>query len=199
MDNKEFYGQQGIPREEIERMKAISYPTYVSETILNSFDLKGKKILDSAGAGPTPNLAEFVKQKGGTYEPLDFRRVDAPKGIDARELPFKDGSFDVVHERFVLMNIEKEDRPQALKEFMRVGKEKLVLLEYNDIIPPVVFIVPYSVGSENFSLWTCINITLLIVFKMLKIKIMVWSLTGGWNSRYCNNRFYSQVLCCFKF
>lgn len=142
---KEFYGRQEIPREEIERMKAIEYPAYVSETLLSSIDLNEKKVLD-AGAGPNPKLAEFIDRKEGMYIPLDLRtdvlaemkdKLEAEKvpfhGVkaDMRQLPFADGSFNVVHERFVLMNITKESRKQALEELMRVGKEKLVLLEYN--------------------------------------------------------------------
>lgn len=145
MENKEFYGQATIPKEEIERMEKIEYPTYVSETLLNSLDLKDKKVLDS-GAGPNPRLAEFVARKGGMYVPLDLR-ADVLKEVktkleteyvpfygaigDVHQLPFKDRSFDVVHQRFVLMNIIKESRKKALEELLRVSKEKLVLLEYN--------------------------------------------------------------------
>lgn len=144
MKEKEFYDQKEVPQEEWERLKQIGYPNYVSETILGRLDLRDKKILDS-GAGPNAKLAEFVIEKGGVYVPMDLQPValqqmrdqlhpkDQFRGVvgDARALPFGDGAFDVVHQRFVLMNIAKESRKKALQELLRVGREKLVLLEYN--------------------------------------------------------------------
>ena len=145
MTSKEFYRQKEIPQEEIERLKQIEYPNFVSETLLNGFNLEGKKVLD-AGAGPNAKLAEFVSRKKGMYVPLDLRAdvltemkgklegMQVPfYGIrgDVNALPFADQSFDFVHQRFVLMNIAPETRKQALKEILRVGKENLLLLEYN--------------------------------------------------------------------
>ena len=72
MKSKEFYSQKEIPQEEIERLKQIEYPNFVSESLLNEFNLEGKKILD-AGAGLNAKLAEFVSRKKGMYVPFDFR------------------------------------------------------------------------------------------------------------------------------
>lgn len=145
MEKKEFYSQKKIPQEEIERMRQIEYPNFVSETLLNEFDLQDKKILD-AGAGPNSRLAEFIQKKGGSCVPLDLRkdelkimRSDLEKNNipflgaqgDVKKLPFKNESFDIVHQRFVLMNILPESRKEALQEVLRVGKEALLLLEYN--------------------------------------------------------------------
>jgi ubiquinone/menaquinone biosynthesis C-methylase UbiE len=145
MKKEGFYEQNRIPQEEIERLERIEYPNFVSETILNPIDLNHKRILDS-GAGPNAKLAEFVAHKGGMYVPLDIRtdvlkqmrdKTELDKlsfyGVqgDVRDLPFGDKTFDLIHQRFVLMNIARESRGQALKELLRVGKEKLVLLEYN--------------------------------------------------------------------
>lgn len=145
MERREIYKQGEISKAEIHRMQTIGYPAYVSEKVLTPFTLQDKKVLDS-GAGPNPKLAEFVEKKGGRYVPLDLR-PDALKAMrtaleseglpffgvqaDVRNLPFADNSFDVVHQRFVLMNIAPETRDQALKELLRVAKEKVVLLEYN--------------------------------------------------------------------
>jgi hypothetical protein len=60
------------------------------------------------------------------------------------------------------------------------------------------FLVPRTVCSEDLSLWTGVSICLFVVAEMFIIIIVIGSLTGGWNSRYCNNGFYSQVLCCLK-
>ena len=145
MENKEFYKQKEIPQEEIERLKQMEYPNFVSETLLNKFDLEGKKILD-IGAGPNARLAEFISRKKGMYVPLDIRAdvltemkgklesVGMPfYGVrgDVKALPFADRSFDLIHQRFVLMNIDPEARKLALEEALRVGKENLLFLEYN--------------------------------------------------------------------
>ena len=145
MGQEEFYGQKEIPQEEIERLKQIEYPNYVSETLLQGFDLKGKKILD-AGAGPNSGLAEFIQTEGGIYVPLDLRGdvlkemgdklkdSEVPfRGVrgDVKVLPFKDESFDLVHQRFVLMNVLSKSRPEVLREALRVGKDALLFIEYN--------------------------------------------------------------------
>lgn len=142
---EEFYKQQEIPREEIERLKQIEYPNFVSETLFDKVDLKEKKILD-VGSGPNIKLAEFVAKKQGMYVPLDIR-ADALKEMkdglantetpfygvrgDVKSLPFADGTFDIVHQRFVLMNISPETRAKALGEILRVSKKDVLLLEYN--------------------------------------------------------------------
>jgi hypothetical protein len=43
MGKKEFYKQEGIPQEEIKRLKQMEYPNFVSEILLSRFDLGGKK------------------------------------------------------------------------------------------------------------------------------------------------------------
>lgn len=142
---EEFYKQQEIPKEEIERLKWIEYPNFVSETLLNDFNLKDKKVLD-VGSGPNIKLAEFVTKKQGMYAPLDIR-ADALKEMkdglantetpfygvrgDVKSLPFADGTFDIVHQRFILMNISPETRAKALREILRVSEKDVLLLEYN--------------------------------------------------------------------
>ncbi len=145
MEKGEFYTQNTISQEEIGRLEKIEYPNFVSETILNRLNLTDKKVLDS-GAGPNAKLAEFVARKGGRYVPVDIRADVLQQmqsnlrgsgtpfyGVqsDVRNLPFTDGSFDVVHQRFVFMNIAPASRRRALEELLRVGKENLILLEYN--------------------------------------------------------------------
>ena len=145
MGDKELYKAGDIGQEEIERLKHIEYPNYVSETVLNGIDLESKRVLD-VGAGPNAKLAEFVHGRKGEYVSLDVRAdvleemkkkleaIGVPfYGVraDVKALPFADGAFDVVHQRFVLMNIKPETRRQALEEVLRVGKKDIVLIEYN--------------------------------------------------------------------
>ncbi len=145
MENENFYSRKEIPQAEIERLKNIEYPNFVSETLLNNLDLEGKKLLDS-GAGSNAGLAEFVAKKKGMYVPIDLRtdmlkvmqskleKTDAPfYGIqsDVKAMPFADKAFDFVHQRFVLMNIPPADRKHALEELLRVSKEEIILIEYN--------------------------------------------------------------------
>jgi ubiquinone/menaquinone biosynthesis C-methylase UbiE len=119
MEGKEFYEQKEIPQEEIERLKRIEYPNFVSVAMLDGLALEGKTILDS-GAGPNTRLAEFISKRGGMYVPMDIRSdvlADMKEKLnqenmpfygvrgDVRALPFADKSFDIVHQRFVLMNI----------------------------------------------------------------------------------------------
>jgi len=145
MGNAEFYKQKASPQEDLDRLKKIEYPNFVSESVLSNFLLKGKKVLDS-GSGPNAGLAEYVAHQGGMYVPLELR-ADAlasmqdtlnAEGVpfygvrgDARKIPFDNETFDIVHQRFVFMNIAPETRVAALQELLRVGKKDFVFLEYN--------------------------------------------------------------------
>ncbi|MEK7459964.1 MAG: methyltransferase domain-containing protein [Patescibacteria group bacterium] len=146
MESKEFYTRKEIPQEEMDRLKETAYPSWLSGTVLNKFDLDGKKVLDS-GAGPNSMLAVFVFEKGGTYVHLDCREdvlatmksqldsIGRPyHGVQAdltKKLDFPDKFFDIVHQRFVLMHIAPEKRKQVLEESLRVAKESVVLIEYD--------------------------------------------------------------------
>lgn len=145
MEGKELYKNINIPNKEVERLKQIEYPNFVSEKILGDFDLEGKKILDS-GSGPNKKLAEFIKQKNGDYFPLDIR-VQLLKEMknslstneipfygtvaDVKNLPYKNDAFDLVHQRFVLMNTNPNDHEKNINEIMRVTKNSAILLEYD--------------------------------------------------------------------
>lgn len=145
MEGSEFYKQKASPEEDLKRLEEVQYPNFVSQTILNGFPMEGKRMLDS-GSGPNTSLAEYVADRGGMYVPLDLR-TDALSSMqetlsaedipfygvqgDVRNLPFGDATFDMVHQRFVFMNIKPETRTEALKELLRVGKGNFVFLEYN--------------------------------------------------------------------
>lgn len=145
MEGREFYKEESIPKEEINRLRHIEYPNFVSVALLDGLVLKGKSVLDS-GAGPNTRLAEFISKRGGTYVPMDIRgdvladmkeKLDKENvpfyGVrgDVKALPFADKTFDIVHQRFVLMNIVPEARTQAVEEILRVARERALLLEYN--------------------------------------------------------------------
>lgn len=144
-ESGEFYRQKTTPEQDLERLKRITYPNVVSEAVLAPFPLEEKKVLD-VGSGPNTGLAEYVARRGGMYVPLELR-ADAlsqmqstlqAEGVsfygvqgDVLELPFKDEAFDVVHQRFLFMNLTPETRVRALRELLRVAKNNLVFIEYN--------------------------------------------------------------------
>ena len=142
---KGFYKKEGIPAEEIERLKKIDYPSRVSVELIGDMNLKGRKFLD-VGAGSNSSLGEFVENSGGKYIALDLR-MEMLKNIEnqfkqdhlnfygiqasAKDLPITDESVDFVHQRFVLMHLSPEDQKRDIKEVLRVAKDKVFLLEYD--------------------------------------------------------------------
>lgn len=145
-EKRESYSGESVPKEDRERMQKIGYPNFVSSKVFEKIGVEGKRILD-AGAGPNPKLGEFIKEHNGKYVACDLREDmlkdmgdaalqegwELPLRVqgDVKALPFENDAFDVVHERFVLMNLSPENRTSALQEFSRVGKNKVVLIEYD--------------------------------------------------------------------
>lgn len=140
-----FYNQVGVPKEEIERLKNIEFPNLVSETILNNFNLEGKRILD-IGSGSNGELGRYMVGRGGIYVAVDIRKemlVQIKNAFDMNsipffgvqadvvELPFIDNQFNFSHLRFVLMHLSPENQRRAIKETVRVTKEKAFLIDYN--------------------------------------------------------------------
>lgn len=140
-----FYANFDIPEEEIQRLKEIAYPNFVSQCLLDQFEMNKRTLLDT-GAGSNAELGEYVMKRGGTYVPIDLRREmlaeikqkfdasDSPFfGIqaDIHTLPFMDNQFSYAHLRFVLMHIKPESRKAALQEILRVIKDKVFILKYN--------------------------------------------------------------------
>ena len=142
---REAYREKDLPLSEEERLKLIKYPNEVSEELLDESDLKGRKVLD-AGAGPNSGLAKYINERGGMYVPLDVREgylramktdlgeSNTPSyGVvgDVGRMPFRDGEFDVVHERFVLMNLVPANQKRAFEEMLRVAKDEVILMAYD--------------------------------------------------------------------
>lgn len=143
--DKGFYKKEGVPIEEIERLKKIDYPNFASIELIDGIDLKDKKFLD-VGAGSNSNLGEFVKKNGGNYIALDLR-MEMLKNIEkqfeqnnlnfygiqasVKDLPFSEESIDFIHQRFVLMHLSVEDQKKAVEEILRVSKNESFLLEYD--------------------------------------------------------------------
>lgn len=102
-------------------------------------DLKGKKILDvGCGAG---RLIKFLKNASvGEISAVDvseemikimkkkFPDVEAVKA-DAQDLPFKDGTFDVVIATFMIVHLETLDK--AFDEIYRVLKDGGIFIVTN--------------------------------------------------------------------
>jgi ubiquinone/menaquinone biosynthesis C-methylase UbiE len=96
----------------------------------------GDRVLD-IGMG-TGLLAEYAAARGARYEGIDYsgamlaraaRKVAARNlgGVslrwgDARSLPFEDDSFDVVVSSFVFPHFAEDEKPQVLREILRVLK-----------------------------------------------------------------------------
>lgn len=106
----------------------------------------GERVLDiAAGTGTS---SEAFADKGIDVVPADFslgmlaegdrRRPDLPfTAADAMQLPFADGSFDVVTMSFGLRNVAEVD--VALREFLRVVRPggRLVICEFSRPVVPV--------------------------------------------------------------
>lgn len=140
-----LYLSQKIPAEETERLQdeeANKYPHELSCKVL--IDPKDKSVLD-VGAGPNLMLSEYVNNKGGSYVPLDIN-LEALKSHETG-LSFchiigdiRDNeviqevyrcNFDIIHTRFLLMHLPKEDRPKVLEALIDAGKEQVVFLEHD--------------------------------------------------------------------
>ena len=133
MTKGEFYSGEGVPNEEIERLKNFAYPNQVSAQILGNMDISGKIVAD-IGSGPNPELGEFILSKKGRYVPVDLRpemleelKESLESGedfygviADVKQLPFANSSVDIAHQRFVLMHLSEEGRLKAINELSRI-------------------------------------------------------------------------------
>jgi len=122
---------------EIKRMTELEWPLEVSAELLPA-DLK-QKTLGDVGAGPNPNLGKLVRFRGGKYVALDSNLTMAKLQVgsenravqgDVVALPFADKSLDILHTRFVIMNLPENLRVGAIKELFRCGKENIIM-DYN--------------------------------------------------------------------
>lgn len=135
---KNIYEKTEVGDAEKKRLQELEYPTSISESLIGD-DLEGKTILD-LGAGPNLALGRFTKEHLGTYLAFDINTAfleEQKKGeatpirgsIDC--LPFKENAIDIVHTRFVLMHLSPQERAKAIREALRVTKEKTLFLEYD--------------------------------------------------------------------
>lgn len=135
---RNIYEEGEVNEEEKERLQALDYPNFVSESIIGE-NLEGKIVLD-VGAGPNTELGKFVRKHGGEYLAFDISEAflesqkrensNAVRG-NAKELPFRDSSVDIAHERFVLMHLSPEDRKKVIEELFRISKNKTIFAEYD--------------------------------------------------------------------
>jgi SAM-dependent methyltransferase len=119
----------------MERFKKFGYPNLVSAAVLPN-DLSRLTVGD-VGAGSGKTLNDIVKARGGDYLAIDAKiemlQAQKTQGTEKLaqasilSLPFTNKSLDILHTRFVLMNLPSNLRPLAIKELARVGKENYVL------------------------------------------------------------------------
>jgi len=125
--------------EENERLSSFDLPTNVSIGAISPLS-QGESVLD-VGAGPNTSLLSYVKSQGGIYTALDKRTdfLDTQKEAgaivvkaDARSIPLRGGSFDVVHARFVISHLGNEKR-KSIKEMLRLTEPngRAIFLDYD--------------------------------------------------------------------
>ena len=133
-----IYKSDEIIKEEKDRLKNIEWPSFVSLEVVGE-NVSGRTILD-LGAGPNITMNDFAKEHGASYVAFDMvhdfskeqknNEADAVRGA-VEGLPFKNGSADIVHTRFVLMHLSPEARERAIKEAIRTSKGKCIFIEYD--------------------------------------------------------------------
>lgn len=110
--------------------------------LLHSVDFSAKRVLE-VGPGPGGNLSEVLKHNPASLHGADISRnmielaskhLKDPRvtltKIDGRNLPFKDGSFDIVFTATVLQhNTDEAMLKQILSEICRVSGEQVILFE----------------------------------------------------------------------
>jgi len=136
MNSKASMYSGELSKEEIERLKKFQYPDQESLKLLPK-NLSGQLILD-VGAGPRTKLGDEIKKRKGKYISLDRlwpmtkaqKENDTKRAVvqaDILHLPFKDKEINIIHTRFVIMNLPQNQRGLAIKELARTGKINYVL------------------------------------------------------------------------
>jgi pseudaminic acid biosynthesis-associated methylase len=74
------------------------------------------------GVEPQPQVVRRARRRGDEFAVLEGNAFD---------LPFKDGSFDLVFTSGVLIHIHPNDLPRALAEIERVSRRYVLYLEYD--------------------------------------------------------------------
>lgn len=138
MEAQNIYEKGFSSPEEIERLKNLDFPFYVSTELLRD-DLRDKKVAD-IGSGPNPSLGRWIEEQGGDYLAFDINKtflenikkaeLDATIA-DCRHLPLEDNSVDIVHLRFVLMHFSAKDRSSIIREALRVTRKEVLILDYD--------------------------------------------------------------------
>jgi ubiquinone/menaquinone biosynthesis C-methylase UbiE len=134
-----MYSEGGPIESEKKRMRELEWPNEASSDVIPR-ELSGMTFGD-IGAGPNQELGRIVKDRGGKYVAIDRnlgmtraqREGDEEKNVaqaDIFHLPFAEKSFDLLHTRFVIMNLSAGQRKTAIQELARVGKKNIVM-DYN--------------------------------------------------------------------
>lgn len=128
-------------------------PRYSDYACINRFDkmeVKGKRILDiGCGMG---DLMMYFKKRGADVYGVDISQESVnfckKRGLnvmvaDCRNLSFEDNSFDVVYSVGVVEHFKETH--QAIKEHIRVAREKAIIMVPNMLSPYFLISFPYHV------------------------------------------------------
>ena len=131
----------GLTAAEQRRLRQFHRPTQVSLEVLGTSrtSLRGKSVLD-LGCGSNMALCTHVQAQGATYYGLDrniaFLKTQQEVGVQTvccgdvtTLLPFGDKSIDIVHMRLVLMHLTPRTRMRAVREAVRIARERVVFIE----------------------------------------------------------------------
>lgn len=90
----------------------------VVRRFLEKIDARAQRVLHFA---PEPFLASFLCERVGHYETADLRADGVTHRVDIQDLPFADGSYDLVFASHVLEHV-LDDR-KAIREIRRILAE----------------------------------------------------------------------------
>lgn len=137
-ERKNIYEAGDVTPEERKRLQEFGYPFLVSRELIGA-DVKDKAILD-VGAGANTALQKWIAERGGRYIAFDIGEqylkdqqaegASAVRGT-AEHLPFKEGSVDIVHARFLLTHLSEAQRTDAIRDAIRAARERALFLEFD--------------------------------------------------------------------
>jgi hypothetical protein len=142
---------QQTPAEEVKRIEDLEYPDAVSQSILDNLEFTS---MVDAGCGPSDAMARYAASRGASYNGFDNGRVVEngaevsmalvlqrkifARGFngsvyigDITKIPTGISNADLVHERFVLMHVDRDQWHTAVSEMLKIANKQLVFAEWD--------------------------------------------------------------------